>query len=116
LWVNLAATKEIINQLKLKNISGIIVIDFIDMINQDDQLSLLEYLNKELHLTFLNGTKIIQISDIGLVEITKQREERNIYDMFTKQCLICRGLGCKRSEKIYNRLPNYFIELNSIFG
>jgi ribonuclease E len=116
LWVNLAATKEIINQLKLKNISGIIVIDFIDMINQDDQLSLLEYLNKELKLTFLNESKIIQISEIGLVEITRQREERNIYDMFTKQCFICQGLGCKRSEKLYNKLPNYFIELTSIFG
>jgi len=116
LWVNLAATKEIISQLKLKNISGIIVIDFIDMTNQDDQLSLLEYLNKELQLTFLNGTKIIQISDIGLVEITRQREERNIYDMFTKQCLVCQGLGYKRNEKVYNKLPNYFIEITSVFG
>jgi len=51
-----------------------------------------------------------------LVEITRQREERNIYDMFTKQCFICQGLGCKRSEKLYNKLPNYFIELTSIFG
>ena len=86
------------------------------MINQDDQLSLIEYLSKELRLSFLNETKIIQISEIGLVEITRQREERNIYDMFTKQCLICQGLGCKRSEKLYNKLPNYFIELTSIFG
>jgi ribonuclease G len=116
LWVNLSATKEIINQIKLKNISGIIVIDFIDMINQDDQLSLIEYLSKELRLSFLNETKIIQISEIGLVEITRQRGEKNIYDMFTKQCLICQGLGCKRSEKVQNKLSSYFIELTSIFG
>jgi CBS domain containing-hemolysin-like protein len=64
----------------------------------------------------VNGTKIIQMSDIGLVEITRQREERNIYDMFTKKCFICQGLGCKRSEKLHNKLPNYFIELTSIFG
>lgn len=116
LWLNLGATKEIINQLKLKNISGIIVIDFIDMINEDDQLLLLEYLNKQLQLTFLNKTKIIQISEIGLVEIIKQREKRNIYDMFTKQCSVCQGLGCNRNKKLYNKLPNYFIELNCVFG
>ena len=115
LWVNLAATKEIINQLKLRNISGIIVIDFIDMINQNDQLSLLEYLDKQLRLT-LSGSKIIQISEIGLVEIIKQREERNIYDMFTKQCQACQGLGYKRNGKLSNKLPEYFMELSSIFG
>ena len=64
----------------------------------------------------LNETKIIQISEIGLVEITRQREERNIYDMFTKQCLVCQGLGYKRNEKVYNKLPNYFIEITSVFG
>jgi len=115
LWVNLAATKEIITQLKLRNISGIIVIDFIGMINQDDQLSLLEYLDRQLQLT-LSGSKIIQISEIGLVEIIKQREERNIYDMFAQQCLICQGLGYKRHEKLSNQLPGYFLELSSIFG
>jgi len=115
LWINLAATKEIITQLKLRNISGIIVIDFIGMINQDDQLSLLEYLDKQLKLT-LSGSKIIQISEIGLVEIIKQRGERNIYDMFTKQCLVCEGLGYKRNEKLSNKLPQYFLELSSIFG
>ena len=60
--------------------------------------------------------KIIQISEIGLVEITRQREERIIYDMFTKQCLVCQGLGYKRNEKVYNKLPNYFIEITSVFG
>ena len=115
LWVNLAATKEVVTQLKLRNISGIIVIDFIDMINQDDQLSLLEYLDKQLQLT-LNGSKIIQISEIGLVEIVKQREERNIYDMFSQQCLVCQGLGYKRNDKLSNKLPQYFLELSSIFG
>ena len=90
------------------------MIDFIDMINQNDQLSLLEYLDKQLRLT-LSGSKIIQISEIGLVEIIKQREERNIYDMFTKQCQACQGLGYKRNGKLSNKLPEYFMELSSIF-
>ena len=64
----------------------------------------------------LNGSKIIQISEIGLVEIVKQREERNIYDMFSQQCLVCQGLGYKRNDKLSNKLPQYFLELSSIFG
>ena len=79
--MNIAASKKIIHQIKLKNISGIIVIDFIDMSNQDDQLALLEYLNTQLQSNF-SGSQIIQISEIGLVEITKQREGRNCLERF----------------------------------
>ena len=43
-------------------------------------------------------------------------EERNIYDMFTKQCQACQGLGYKRNGKLSNKLPEYFMELSSIFG
>ena len=68
------------------------------MNNQDDQLALLEYLNTQLQSNF-SGSQIIQISEIGLVEITKQREGRNIYDMFTNHCLVCNGIGKIREEK-----------------
>ena len=115
LWINLAATKTIINELRLKNISGIIVIDFIGMINQNDQLSLLEYLNLQLESN-LDGSQIIQISEIGLVEITRQRKERNVYDMFTKQCKQCKGTGYSREEKLSNRFQLHFLETNSIYG
>lgn len=115
LWINLAASKEIINQLKMKNISGIIVIDFIDMINQNDQLSLLEYLNTQLQSN-LSGSQIIQISEIGLVEITKQREGRNVYDLFTIECLECKGKGYIKNTKLSNKLSVYFSEISSIYG
>ena len=115
LWINLAATKTIINELRLKNISGIIVIDFIGMINQNDQLSLLEYLNLQLESN-LDGSQIIQISEIGLVEITRQRKERNVYDMFTKQCKQCKGTGYSREEKLSNRFQLHFLETSSIYG
>lgn len=68
------------------------------MNNQDDQLSLLEYLDGQLKLCLTNS-QIIQISEIGLVEITKQREERNIYDTFAKKCLQCKGIGYLRGKK-----------------
>lgn len=115
LWINLAATKEIINQLKLKNISGIIVIDFIGMSNQDDQLSLLEYLDNQLKLCLTNS-QIIQISEIGLVEITKQREERNIYDTFAEKCMSCRGIGYYREKKNLNYATINFLETSPIYG
>ena len=115
LWINLAATKEIINQLKLKNISGIIVIDFIGMSNQDDQLSLLEYLDSQLKLCLTNS-QIIQISEIGLVEITKQREEENIYDTFAKQCSQCKGIGYFREKKNLNYATTNFLETSIIYG
>jgi ribonuclease E len=115
LWINLAATKEIINQLKLKNISGIIVIDFIGMINQDDQLSLLEYLNTKLQFN-LTDSKIIQISEIGLVEITKKREGRNIYDIFTKKCSKCQGTGYLKKQELPNKISTSFLEMSSIYG
>ena len=115
LWMNIAASKEIIHQIKLKNISGIIVIDFIDMSNQDDQLALLEYLNTQLQSNF-SGSQIIQISEIGLVEITKQREGRNVYDMFTNHCLLCNGIGKIREEKLSNKISRYLLEFTYLHG
>jgi len=115
LWINLAATKEIINQLKLKNISGIIIVDFIGMINQIDQLLLLEYLDTQLQLN-LTESKIIQISEIGLVEITKKREGKNIYDVFTKKCSKCIGLGYVKKQMLPNKISTNFLEMNSIYG
>lgn len=115
LWINLAATKEIINQLRLKNISGIIVIDFIGMINQDDQLLLLEYLSTQLQLN-LTESKIIQISEIGLVEVTKKREGKNMYDIFTKKCPKCKGMGHVKKQILPNKISTNFLEMNSIYG
>ena len=115
LWINLAATKEIVYQLQLKNISGIIVIDFIGMINQNDQLSLLEYLDTQIQSN-LDGSQVIQISEIGLVEITRRREERNIYDMFSKKCVECKGSGRIIQKKSTNRLSTYFLETSPLFG
>ncbi len=114
LWINLTATKEIIYQLQIRNISGIIVIDFIDMVNQNDQLSLLEYLNNQLQSS-LNGSQIIQISEIGLVEIIRQRQEKNIYDMFAQQCTECNGKGYLRQGEILNDFSTYFLEMSSIY-
>ena len=92
LWINCEAATEISTQLKLRNIGGIIVIDFIDMAHQKDQMKLLNHLTSVLQRD-QGYTKIIQLSEIGLIELTRKREGQNIYDAFSYNCPKCTGLG-----------------------
>jgi ribonuclease E len=92
LWINCEAAIEIVKQLKLRNLGGIIVIDFIDMIYKKDQMILLNHLNKLLKADW-GKPKLIQLSEIGLVELTRKREGQNIYDIFGQKCEQCSGLG-----------------------
>lgn len=92
LWINCEAATEIARQLKLRNIGGIIVIDFIDMKSQKDQMILLNHLSQVLKPD-RGKPKIIQLSEIGLIELTRKREGQNIYDIFGKTCESCNGIG-----------------------
>lgn len=92
LWINCEAATEIARQLKLRNIGGIIVVDFIDMLYQRDQMTLLNHFYNSLKKD--NGNpKIIQLSEIGLVELTRKRKGQNIYDIFGHKCSKCSGIG-----------------------
>ena len=92
LWTNNEAATEIARQLRLRNIGGVIVVDFIDMDSRRDQLELLETFN-----IALSGDKarpqIAQLSELGLVELTRKRQGQNIYELFGKECPTCAGLG-----------------------
>ncbi|MGK7925055.1 MAG: Rne/Rng family ribonuclease [Spirulina sp.] len=92
LWTNNEAATEIARQLRLRNIGGVIVVDFIDMDSRRDQLALLETFNSAL-----SGDKarpqIAQLSELGLVELTRKRQGQNIYELFGKECPTCNGLG-----------------------
>jgi ribonuclease E len=92
LWINCEAALEIGRQLKLRNIGGIIVVDFIDMTCQKEQLTLLKHFNNVLKKDAGNP-KVIQLSEIGLVELTRKRQGQNIYDIFGHTCTNCKGLG-----------------------
>ena len=91
-WINCEAAKEISNQLVLRNIGGVVIIDFIDMNSQKDQFHLLYYFNKFLNKD-KNNPKIIQFSEIGLVELTRARKGKNVYDVFTMKCYKCNSNG-----------------------
>jgi ribonuclease E len=92
LWTNSEAATEIARQLRLRNIGGVIVIDFIDMDSRRDQLKLLEHFNKELKSDKARP-QIAQLSELGLVELTRKRQGKNIYELFSQACPTCGGLG-----------------------
>lgn len=89
---NLEAVDEIARQLKLRNIGGMIIIDFIDMENRTDKLTVLEALEMAIETDKAKPT-IGQISDLGLVELTRHRQGQSLYEIFTKTCPHCQGNG-----------------------
>src|SRR5579883_2026951 len=92
LWTNCEAATEIARQLRLRNIAGVIVIDFIDMDQRRDQLQVLEHFNKALRAD-KSRPQIAQLSELGLVELTRKRQGKNIYEIFGRPCPTCGGLG-----------------------
>ncbi len=92
LWTNNEAATEIARQLRLRNIGGVIIVDFIDMDSRRDQLKLLEHFNQVLKADKA-GPQIAQLSELGLVELTRKRQGKNIYELFGQPCSTCGGLG-----------------------
>jgi ribonuclease E len=109
LWINCEAASEIAKQITLRNLGGIIVIDFIDMGFQKDQITLLNHLNN-IFKKQKTQIKIIQLSEIGLIEVTRKRQGQNIYDAFGHTCSTCQGLG------YYLLMPNFKKENTLIFS
>ena len=92
LWTNREAATEIARQLRLRNIGGVIVVDFIDMDTNSDRLKLLEHFNNTLR-SDKSRPQIAQLSELGLVELTRKRQGKNIYELFGQTCPSCGGLG-----------------------
>ncbi|MFB2894666.1 ribonuclease E/G [Aerosakkonemataceae cyanobacterium BLCC-F50] len=92
LWTNCEAATEIARQLKLRNLAGVIIVDFIDMDSRRDQLQVLEHFNKALKADKARP-QIAQLSELGLVELTRKRQGQNIYELFGRPCPTCGGNG-----------------------
>ncbi|NET36974.1 MAG: ribonuclease E/G [Cyanothece sp. SIO1E1] len=92
LWTNCEAATEIARQLRLRNVAGVIIVDFIDMDSRRDQLQVLEHFNKALRADKARP-QIAQLSELGLVELTRKRQGQNIYELFGRACPTCSGLG-----------------------
>ena len=92
LWTNYEAATEIARQLKLRNIGGVVIVDFIDMESRRDQLQVLEHFTAEVRHDSARP-QIAQITELGLVELTRKRQGQNIYELFGRACPSCGGLG-----------------------
>ncbi len=92
LWTNCEAAIEISRQMKLRNIGGVLIIDFIDMDSRRDQFQLLEHFTTAIKDDSAKP-QIAQLTELGLVELTRKRQGKNIYELFNKTCNCCEGLG-----------------------
>ena len=93
LKTNIEAVHEIARQLRLRNIGGMIIIDFIDMMSRADKLAMLEELEIALEPDKAKP-QVGQLSDLGLVELTRHRQGQSLSEIFTKKCPHCQGTGC----------------------
>jgi len=89
---NMEAAREVPRQLRLRDIGGIIVVDFIDMEVEANKRAVLEELRKELRKDRAR-TKAFAVSDLGLIEMTRQRERSSLLHYYTEDCPHCGGLG-----------------------
>lgn len=92
LKTNLEAADEIARQLKLRNIGGMVIVDFIDMVSRMDKLKVLEYFELALEKDKAKP-QIGQLSDLGLVELTRHRQGQSLSEIFTRKCDKCQGQG-----------------------
>lgn len=98
LKTNLEACREIVRQLRLRDIGGIIVIDFIDMTARSNREAVLAALEAELAQD-RTKTYVVEISPLGLVEMTRQNVTRGLREVMTCTCPFCHGEGRVISEE-----------------
>ena len=95
---NLEAAEEAVRQLRLRDIGGIIVIDFIDMARARNRDAVLKTLRKSLDED-RTKTFVVEISPLGLVEMTRQNVTEGVREIMTRACPTCDGEGVIRSEE-----------------
>ena len=95
---NLEAAEAVVNQLRLRDIGGIIVIDFIDMARARNRDAVLKVLRKALDED-RTKTFVVEISPLGLVEMTRQNVTDGVREIMSKTCPVCHGEGVVKSEE-----------------
>ena len=92
LRTNLEAVAEAVRQIRLRDLSGILVIDLIDMEREEDRRTVFEQLEAELRKDRARK-RVLEISEFGLVQLTRQRRRENLERALTGPCPTCRGRG-----------------------
>lgn len=96
LRTNMEAVKKVVSQLRLRNIGGIIVIDFIDMEDPVDREIVFNELTEELKQDKAK-TNVLRISELGLVQMTRKRTSESLEHLLMDQCPLCEGRGRVKS-------------------
>jgi ribonuclease G len=96
---NLEAAEEIVRQLRLRNIGGLIVIDFIDMSTQANQQKLYKMFEKMLRERDKFQSVVLKVSEFGLVQMTRKRSGKTLMHQIMTECKTCHGLGMVNSLK-----------------
>ncbi|HCK98866.1 MAG TPA: ribonuclease E/G [Candidatus Marinimicrobia bacterium] len=108
LKINLQAAKEIARQLRLRDIGGLIVIDFIDMEEDENRKKVYHSLKKELHSDRAK-VALAPISEFGLLEMTRQRTRVNLLHSVSEECPLCHGSGRITSkESVVTKIESWF--------
>jgi ribonuclease G len=106
LKTNLEAAKSVVRQLKLRNIGGLIVIDFIDMNSHVNRNKLFSFFEKTLKEEDRFQSVLLKISEFGLVQMTRKRTGKTLRHQLTKDCTHCNGTGMMKSieERVHELL------------
>jgi ribonuclease G len=94
---NLEAAEEIVRQLRLRNIGGLIVIDFIDMANAANRQRLFKHFEKTLKERDRFQSVVLKVSEFGLVQMTRKRSGKTLIQQMTESCHCCHGSGFVKS-------------------
>ena len=94
---NLEAVKEIVRQIRLRDLGGIIVLDFIDMEEKKNRQKVLQAVEQELKKD-RSPSKALQVSDFGLIIITRKRVKQSLERVLTEPCPYCSGTGVIKSS------------------
>jgi ribonuclease G len=98
LKTNKEAAKEIVRQIRLRNLSGIILIDFIDMANKHDQQEIVAAFKEELKKDRLY-TKMIGFTDLNILQLTRKKVRKSLLELLTVPCHVCNGTGRVQSPE-----------------
>lgn len=111
---NLEAAVSIARQLRLRNLGGIIIIDFIDMQNSIHKEQVIKALKKELEYDYAKTT-VSDFSDLGLIQMTRKRTRESLEHCLCEDCYVCRGKGTiKTSETVCYEIFREIIRLSKL--
>ncbi|MCX7936301.1 MAG: Rne/Rng family ribonuclease [Chlorobi bacterium] len=114
LRTNLEAAEAIARQLRLRDIGGIIIVDFIDMKNPKHRQQLLSHMRQQLRRDRAK-TVIYPITQLGLLQLTRQRVRQNLFEWLTEPCPICAGLGrIANQSSVVSRLDQWLARYKKI--